>query len=74
MQIDNIASAIASTTLTATLAVSTQVDTHGKAAVVEHTVAGYEAYVPGGQLGPPATGPTVDLAESRLNSTVQFQA
>jgi hypothetical protein len=44
------------------------------AAVVQQTSSGYEAYVPGTPPGPKTNGPSVELAESYLNSTVQFQA
>jgi predicted lipoprotein len=75
MQIDSIASIIASNPPTGTLAATTQVVANGKpqAAVVEYTSGGYEAYVPD-QIGPVATGSTITVAESRLDSTVQFQA
>ena len=75
MQIDSIASMIASTPQAGTLAAITQVVANGKpqAAVVEYTSGGYEAYVPE-QIGPVATGSSIAVAESRLDSTVQFQA
>jgi predicted lipoprotein len=75
MQIDSIASIIASTPPTGTLAATTQVVSNGKpqAAVVEYAAGGYEAYVPD-QIGPVATGSSIAVAESRLDSTVQFQA
>ena len=75
MQIDSIASSIASNSLTETLAALTQVTANGKAqtAVVERTSSGYEAYLPD-QPGPEASGSSIAIAEARLNSTVQFQA
>jgi len=75
MQIDSIASSIASDSLTGTLAALTQVTANGRAqtAVVERTSSGYEAYLPD-QPGPVASGSSIELAESRLSSTVQFQA
>ena len=74
MQIESIASIAASAAQTGSLA-TTQVTTNGKAhaAVVERTSGGYEAYLPE-QIGPVASGPSIDIAESRLDSTVQFQA
>jgi len=75
MQIDSISSIIASIPPSGTLAATTQVITNGKpqSAVVEKTSGGYEAYVPD-QIGPTATGSSIAVAESRLDSTVQFQA
>jgi hypothetical protein len=75
MQIDSIASTLASTIQTGSFAVLTQVTANGKAqsAVVEHTAAGYEAYL-SDQPGPVATGSSIAIAESRLDSSVQFQA
>lgn len=76
MQIDSIASTIASSSLNgSSLAALTQVTSNGKAqsAVVEHTSGGYEAYLPD-EPGPVASGPSIAIAESRLSSTVQFQA
>jgi len=71
MQIESIASSIA----TQTVAASAQVTSHGKSQTVdvEHTPAGYEVYLPG-QPGPVATAASADLAEALVNSTVQFQA
>jgi hypothetical protein len=75
MQMDSIASIISSTPPTGTLAATTQVVANGRpqAAVVEYTSSGYEAYVPD-QIGPVASGSSIAVAESRLDSTVQFQA
>ena len=75
MQIDSVASIIASNTLIGTLAATTQVTANGKAqeAVVERVAGGYEAYVPD-HIGPVATGSSIAAAEARLDSTVQFQA
>jgi hypothetical protein len=75
MQIESIIASVASSVLAAVPAAVTQITTNGNAqtAVVEQTASGYEAYVPN-QPGPVATGPSIELAESRLNSTVQFQA
>jgi hypothetical protein len=75
MQIESIIATLQSSILTAVPAAVTQITADGKAqtAIVEQTIGGYEAYVPN-QPGPVATGPSVELAESRLNSTVQFQA
>ena len=75
MQIESIASIVASGALTGTLAATTQITANGKAqaAVVERTSSGYEAYLPD-QIGPVASGSSIAIAESRLNSTVQFQA
>jgi hypothetical protein len=75
MQIESIASIVASHTLTGTLAATTQVIANGKphAAVVERTSGGYEAYLPE-QIGPVASGSSIAVAESRLDSTVEFQA
>ncbi len=75
MQIDSIASIIASIPPSGTLAATTNVVSNGKpqGAVVEYTGGGYEAYVPG-HIGPAASGPSIAVAESRLDSTVQFQA
>jgi hypothetical protein len=75
MQIENVTSIIATTSPTGTLAATTQITTNGKAqaAVVERTSGGYEAYLPG-QIGPIASGSSIEIAESRLSSTVQFQA
>jgi hypothetical protein len=77
MQINSIASTIdAAAAQTQTLAALTHVTANGKSqsAVVEFTPpASYEAYVPG-QPGPAATGPSIEIAESRLSSTVQLLA
>jgi hypothetical protein len=75
MQIDSIASIIANIPPSGTLAATTHVVSDGKSqgAVVEYTGGGYEAYVPD-RIGPVASGPSIAVAESRLNSTVQFQA
>jgi hypothetical protein len=75
MQIESIASIVASGALTGTLAATTQITADGKAqvAVVERTSNGYEAYLPD-QPGPVASGSSIAIAESRLSSTVQFQA
>lgn len=75
MQIESTVSIIASTPPPGTLAATTQVVTNGKpqTAVVEYASVGYEAYLPG-QIGPVATGSSITAAESRLDSTVQFQA
>ncbi len=75
MQIESIASSSAASSPTATLAAITQVSANGKpqTAVVERTSSGYEAYLPD-QPGPVATGSSIAVAESRLNSTVEFQA
>lgn len=75
MQIDSIGSSIAGNSLTGTLAAVIQVTANGKpqAAVVERTSGGYEAYL-ADRIGPVATGSSIALAESRLDSTVQFQA
>lgn len=74
MQIEGIASIVASTHSAGTLAATTQVIANGKpqAAVVEYASDGYEAYVPD-QIGPVASGSSIAVAESRLDSTVQFQ-
>jgi hypothetical protein len=65
----------ASTVPTESLAALTQVTANGKSqtAVVERTSSGYEAYLPD-EPGPVATGSSIDIAELRLGSTVQFQA
>jgi hypothetical protein len=78
MQIESIASIIATRIPPAgTLAATTQVVADGKpqAAVVEYSSDGYEAYVPD-RIGPEAeaSGSSIAVAESRLDSTVQFQA
>jgi hypothetical protein len=75
MQAAAINSTAAISELTGTLAAITQVTTNGRSqtAVVERTSSGYEAYVPD-QPGPVATGSSIDIAELRLDSTVQFQA
>lgn len=75
MQIESIIASVASNIIAAAPAAVTQVTTKGGAqtAIVEQTTGGYEAFVPN-QPGPIATGPSVALAESRLDSTVQFQA
>ena len=75
MQIESIASIVASNSQAGTLAATAHVNTNGKsqAAVVEYTSSGYEAYLPS-HIGPEATGPSIDVAEARLDSTVQFQA
>ena len=75
MQIESTTSITATTSPTGTLAATTQVTANGKAkaAVVERTSTGYEAYL-SGQIGPVASGSSIDIAESRLSSTVQFQA
>jgi hypothetical protein len=75
MQIESIASIIASTPPTGTLAATIQVVANGKpqAAVVEYAAGGYEAYLPDSP-GPVANGSSIAVAESRLDSTVQFQA
>jgi hypothetical protein len=75
MQIESIASMIANTPPTGTLAATTHVVANGKpqAAVVEYASGGYEAYVPD-QIGLVASGSSIAGAESRLDSTVQFQA
>jgi hypothetical protein len=76
MQIESLIAAVASNILAAAPAAVTQVTTNGRAqtAIVEQTNGGYEAFVPN-QPGPVATGPSVELAESRLDftSTMQFQ-
>jgi hypothetical protein len=75
MQIDSIASGAPSSSLTGTLTALTRVNADGtpQTAVVERTSSGYEAYVPD-RPGPVATASSVDVAELRLSSTVQFQA
>jgi len=75
MQIESIASSIAASSPTGTLAALTQVTANGKpqTAVVERTSSGYEAYLPD-QPGPVANGSSIQVAELRLNSTVAFQA
>jgi hypothetical protein len=75
MQIESIVSNAANNSLMGTLAAIAQITSNGKAqtAVVEHTASGYEAYLPD-QIGPVASGPSIEIAESRLSSTVQFQA
>ncbi len=75
MQIESLASIIAaSNSQNGTLAALTHVTANGKAqsAVVERTDGGYEAYLPQNP-GPVASGSSIELAESRLDSTVQFQ-
>jgi predicted lipoprotein len=75
MQIDTIAQIIANIPPKGTLEATTHVVANGKAqgAVVEYDSGGYEAYVPD-QIGPVATGSSIEVAESRLDSTVEFQA
>ena len=75
MQIESIASIAAGGAPAGTLAATTQITADGKAqvAVVERTSSGYEAYLPD-QIGPVASGSSIAIAESRLSSTVQFQA
>jgi hypothetical protein len=75
MQIESIASIAAGNALIGTLAATMQITANGKsqAAVVERTSNGYEAYLPD-QPGPVASGSSIAIAESRLSSTVQFQA
>jgi hypothetical protein len=77
MQIESIVPSVPTNLFSAAPAAVTQVTANGKAqtAIVEQTESGYEAYVQN-QPGLPVTGPSVALAEARLNanSTVEFQA
>src|SRR5271170_3753465 len=75
MQAATIYSTAVISELTGTLAANTQVTANGRAqtAVVERTSSAYEAYVPD-QPGPVATGSSLNRADLRLGSHVQFQA
>jgi hypothetical protein len=74
MQIESIASTVASTAVTSIAARGgTTSNSDGESAVVERTSAGYEAYV-AAPPGPIVTGSSIEDVEFRLHSTVQFQA